>query len=86
MFRPERLALHEILVRITADYEIPDPEDASVLSLGINFRHMVNAISTLAIDPNRAELTSTYQGLKLAISDLIEGELRAACREPGIFE
>src|SRR4051812_25141844 len=28
IFRPDRLALHELLVRVTADYEIPDPEDA----------------------------------------------------------
>ena len=25
IFRPKRLALHEVLVRVTADYEIPDP-------------------------------------------------------------
>ena len=25
IFQPERLALHELLVRVTADYEVPDP-------------------------------------------------------------
>jgi len=28
IFRPDRLALHEVLVRATADYEVPDPDDA----------------------------------------------------------
>lgn len=35
IFRPKRLALHEVLVRVTADYEIPDPPEASVSSLGV---------------------------------------------------
>ncbi|MEO8752960.1 MAG: hypothetical protein ABI624_09805 [Casimicrobiaceae bacterium] len=30
IFRPERLVLHEVLVRVIADYEVPDPEGAHV--------------------------------------------------------
>jgi hypothetical protein len=37
--RPERLVLHEILVRLTADYSVPDGE--RIEDLGINFRRMV---------------------------------------------
>ena len=43
-FRPERLALHELLVRVTADYEVPDPENATNGSLGINLRRMTQTL------------------------------------------
>lgn len=32
IFRPQRPALHELLVRLTADYEVPEPEGAKVSS------------------------------------------------------
>lgn len=44
IFRPERLALHENVVRVTADYEVPDPDNASIRSLGINLRLMMQTI------------------------------------------
>ena len=56
IFRPNRLALHELLVRVTADYEIPDPEDASVGSLGLNLRRMAQTLSSRVVDPYRSEL------------------------------
>ena len=35
-FRPERLALHELLIRVTADFSVPD--GTKIEDLGINFR------------------------------------------------
>src|SRR5215471_6341029 len=40
-FRPERLALHELLVRVTADVSVPD--GSRIEDLGINFREIVSA-------------------------------------------
>src|SRR5271166_303546 len=52
VFRPERLALHELLVRVTADIEVPDPEHAKVNSLGIEFRRIVESIHTQYVTPH----------------------------------
>ena len=41
--RPERLMVHEILVRLTADYTVPDGE--RIEDLGINFRRMATDLS-----------------------------------------
>src|SRR5919197_4626031 len=37
-FRPERLALHELLIRVTADFSVPD--GTKIEDLGINFRRI----------------------------------------------
>ena len=41
-FRPERLALHEVLVRVTADISVPD--GTRIEDLGINFRQITRTI------------------------------------------
>src|SRR5258705_12990729 len=41
-FRPERLALHELLVRVSADVSVPD--GSKIEDLGINFRDIGSAI------------------------------------------
>jgi hypothetical protein len=42
MFRPERLVLHEVLVRVMADLSVPDGEKYE--DLGVNFRRMTARI------------------------------------------
>jgi hypothetical protein len=56
IFRPERLALHEVLVRVTADFEVPDPESATIRSLGVNFRQIVQVVLSRAVEPSRSDL------------------------------
>ena len=46
-FRPRRLALHELLIRVTADVSIPDGD--KIEDLGINFRRTVNTILTSSL-------------------------------------
>jgi hypothetical protein len=77
IFRPERLALHEVLVRVTADFEVPDPETADVRSLGVNFRHIVQTILSQVIDPNRSALVQEHDQLRREIASFIEDELSA---------
>ena len=43
-FRPERLALHEVLIRVMADLSVPDGEKYE--DLGVNFRKMTATILT----------------------------------------
>src|SRR5512143_159884 len=48
-FRPERLALHELLIRVTADLSVPDGN--RIEDLGINFREIVRAILSRHVAP-----------------------------------
>ena len=50
VFRPERLALHELLIRVTADFAVPD--GSRVGDLGINFRRIANRILTHYLEPD----------------------------------
>ncbi|UEM25052.1 zeta toxin family protein (plasmid) [Skermanella mucosa] len=80
IFRPERLALHEVLVRVTADYEIPDPEDASVSSLGMNLRRMAQTLMTLVVEPNRSKLDDIYREARSELETFIGRELSGSFR------
>jgi hypothetical protein len=77
-FRPERHALHELLVRVTADYEIPDPEDASVGSLGMNLRRMTQSLLSQVVDPYRSELNDLYGQTRGDLETFIRSELSAS--------
>ena len=68
IFRPERMALHELLIRVTADYEIPDPEEASIGSLGTTLRRMVRTLAMQTIDQHRDEIDEIYKETESPIS------------------
>src|SRR6516162_6244659 len=53
-FRPERLALHELLIRVNADVSVPD--GTKIEDLGINFRRMTKLILERAIAPRMEEV------------------------------
>jgi len=82
IFRPERLALHEALVRVSSDYEVPDPDDASVNSLGVTLRGMTQAFVTRVIDPNRREMDAVYNQLRAELAGFINAELSATSCPP----
>ena len=50
VFRAERLALHELLIRVTADFVVPD--GSRVEDLGISFREMTSNLLARHILPN----------------------------------
>ncbi len=75
-FRPQRLALHELLVRVTADLSVPD--GPRVEDLGINFRAMTSTILARHIAPRMAALERAYEALKREIAALAGAELAAA--------
>jgi hypothetical protein len=78
IFRPERLTLHELLVRVTADYEIPDPEDASVGSLGLNLRRIAQTLAERAVEPKRSEIDELYRQTRSDLEAFIRSELSSA--------
>ena len=49
-FRAERLIVHELLVRVTADLAVDDGKNYE--DLGINFRNMTSVILTKYISPH----------------------------------
>src|SRR6202011_677072 len=72
-FRPERLALHELLVRVTADLSVPD--GAKIEDLGINFRQMTRVILARYVEPRMDAIRSTYDDTRKALEAMIDGEL-----------
>src|SRR5437763_15892121 len=53
-FRPDRLALHEVLVRVTADMSVPD--GPRIGELGINFRKIIVTILLRTVHPRTHEI------------------------------
>ncbi len=49
VFRPQRLALHELLVRVTADFAVPD--GTRIADLGLNFREIARLMLARYLEP-----------------------------------
>ena len=68
-FRPERLVMHELLIRVTADLSVSD--GPRVEDLGINFRDMAAAILARHIAPHMDGIVASYAELRRAATALI---------------
>jgi hypothetical protein len=68
-FRPERLALHEVLIRVMADLSVPDGEKYG--DLGVNFRRMTATILDKYILPRMSEISGAYDQLKREAFDFV---------------
>ena len=75
-FRPRRLALHELLVRVMADLSVPD--GPRVEDLGLNFRAMSSTILERHVAPHMEAIEQTYRRLEGEIQALAGAELAAA--------
>ena len=84
-FRPERLVVHELLIRVTADISVPD--GPSYEDLGINFRRIAGTILSRYLEPRMPEIRRAYDALRAQALRLIEAELAsslsAPARKPG---
>jgi hypothetical protein len=78
VWRPERMVLHEVLIRVISDYEVPDPEGANVPSLGINLRRMTGAILHRHLASQMDRLISDYAPMREAIAKIVASELAIA--------
>jgi hypothetical protein len=58
-FRPQRLALHEVLVRVTADFAVPD--GSKIEDLGLNFREMARRILARHVEPLMSAVIATHE-------------------------
>ena len=76
VFRPERLAVHELLVRVTADLSVPD--GPRVEDLGIHFRDMTRVILGRYLEPHMPSIIDAYAALRRALTERVDAELAAA--------
>jgi hypothetical protein len=74
-FRPHRLALHELIVRITADIVVREGEMEE--DLGINFRTIARHIFSKHIIPGLMQMEHGFDTMRTRIEDLTTQELEA---------
>jgi hypothetical protein len=72
-FRPERLIIHELLVRVTAGVAVPDGTDYE--DLGRNFREIASTILYKYIAPHLDDLKHLFEEVRSAASVVIAQEL-----------
>ena len=75
-FRPERLIVHELLVRLTSSLAVPDGPDQE--DLGKNFRRMASTILDKHIAPHRIQITELFERLRSAAMAVIAQEFEAS--------
>ncbi len=72
-FRPQRLALHELLIRVTADFAVPD--GSRIGDLGINFREMASLLFERYLDPEMDSITATYERARRELRSAVQDGL-----------
>jgi hypothetical protein len=72
-FRPERLALHEVLIRVTADFSVPD--GSRIEDLGINFREITRFLLARYVDPRMVDIAAAFAQARRRLSDAIRSGL-----------
>jgi len=68
--RPERLLLHELLVRVTADFSVPD--GSRIEDLGINFREIIRLLLARYLAPHQEKLIAAFEHDRSELTRLIQ--------------
>jgi hypothetical protein len=72
-FRPQRLLLHEVLIRVMADFSVPD--GSKIGDLGINFREITNRLLNRYIEPVLHAIVAEYEQVRRRLGDEIGSAL-----------
>ena len=72
-FRPERLVVHELLIRITADFSVPDGPNYQ--DLGISFRDIATTILSRHLEPHMDSIRRAFDDLKESATRFVDDEL-----------
>ena len=72
-FRPERLALHELLVRVTANVSVPD--GVKIEDLGISFRAITRVLLERHVGPRMPAIVAAYDEVCRALAAIVGREL-----------
>ncbi|BAU89779.1 hypothetical protein MPPM_1174 [Methylorubrum populi] len=78
-FRPERLVVHEVLIRVMADISVPVGEVYA--DLGLNFRRIVTTLLREGVTHRLDAVTATYEAVRAEADALLERELSALLDE-----
>jgi hypothetical protein len=81
VFRPQRLTLHELLVRVTADFAVPD--GTRIADLGLNFREIARLLLSHYLEPAMDAIVLSYERALQDANSLIEGALSRLNRNWG---
>lgn len=73
VFRPERLALHEVLLRVTANVSVPDGN--RIEDLGINFRQIVQVLLDGHVARHLPEIVAAYERTCAQLRTVVDREL-----------
>jgi hypothetical protein len=73
VFRPERLMLHELLIRVTADFAVPS--GSSIGDLGINFRVMATRLLTRHLEPALPAINAAYDAARAELAAAVAAAL-----------
>ncbi len=74
-FRPERLLVHETLIRVMANLSVPDGSHYG--DLGINFRSITDTVLSKHAAPRLADITGAFEEMRANAEALIGRELEA---------
>jgi hypothetical protein len=73
VFRPQRLALHELLIRVTADFAVPD--GSRIGDLGINFREIASLLFARYLVPEMDAITAAYERARHELRTAVDAAL-----------
>jgi hypothetical protein len=74
-FRPHRLVLHELLIRVTADLSVPD--GSRIEDLGINFREMIGVILRRHLQAQMPNITVAFEQFRERLRAAIDAGFTA---------
>lgn len=91
VFRAERLVVHELLARVTADFSVDDGQKTE--DLGINFRRISGIILVRYIAPHMAEIRDAHDALRTQLFNTVaamldyglQDDVPAAPQPPGFW-
>ena len=72
-FRPQRLVLHELMIRVMADLSVPTGE--KIGDLGINFRIITNRLLHRYIEPEMESIAAEYASVREQLATVIRATL-----------
>ncbi len=71
--RPERLALHELLVRVTANVSVPD--GTRIEDLGINFRQITGTLLARDVTPALPRIQAAWEAVREEAAAIVDREV-----------
>ena len=75
VFRPQRLALHELLIRVTADFAVPD--GTQIGDLGINFRRIANQVLSQYLVPQMGAIVAAFERARNEVTAAVDAAIGA---------